>query len=853
MLLAQTGPCAVAFFTPSPDFGGRGRGKGAHGDRGNGDAGQSGQRSDGVEPGTNFRRAVLGYCATMPEDTPTHPSLDESFFRRLVEAAPDGVLVLAEARIVFVNAQAESLFGYRRDELVGQPIEILIPDRHQEAHRRHRAAYVHEPRFRPLGEGWNLTGRRKDGTEFPADIMLASLETAQGQVVQAVIRDLTELRRAEKTLGEALRHQQADLALRASEERHRTLFDVSRDGIVIADLETGAFTHANRAASRMLGYSEEEFATLSVADIHPKEALPRALAEFADVTPALVVDLPCLRKDGTIIYADVNAATVTIEGRTSRVGFFRDVTERKRSEEALRESEGFLRETQRVANLGSYVMNVSTGAWRSSDVLDGLFGIGGTYERSVEGWANLIHPDDRAMMLDYFRDEVLGLGHAFDREYRIIRHDNRLERWVHGLGTVRFDADGRPVSMHGTIQDITARKRAKEERAKLEEQLRHAQKMDAIGNLAGGVAHDFNNLLSVILSYSALLATDLKDSDPIRADVLEIEAAARRGADLTRQLLAFGRRQVVQTQPHDLNDIVQGLEKMLRRLIGEGIDLTVVHTPHLGMAVVDKGQIEQIVVNLVVNARDAMPHGGKLTIEVAHAELDAAYAAQHVGVTPGPHVVLLVSDTGTGMDRATQDKMFEPFFTTKEKGKGTGLGLATVFGMVKQSGGFIWVHSTPGVGTTMKVYFPRAQLTPVRDAVSSVPPVATLRGTETILIVEDEEQVRLLAGAILRRSGYHVLDARSGGDGLLLCEQHVGTIHLMLTDVVMPRMSGRQLAERLKAVRPEMKVLYMSGYTDDSIVHHGVLDSGVAFLQKPLTPEALTRKVREVLDGEATG
>jgi two-component system cell cycle sensor histidine kinase/response regulator CckA len=354
------------------------------------------------------------------------------------------------------------------------------------------------------------------------------------------------------------------------------------------------------------------------------------------------------------------------------------------------------------------------------------------------------------------------------------------------------------------------------------------------------VAHDFNNLLSVVLSYSQMLAEDLKEDDPMRADLEEIRNAGLRAVELTRQLLAFSRQQVLEPKIIDLTAIVGGMEKMLRRLIGEDVELTAFGAPGLGKVLVDPGQIEQVILNLVVN-----PRGGMLTIEMANVVLDEAYASEHVGVTPGTHVMLAVSDTGTGMDAATKARMFEPFFTTKEKGKGTGLGLATVFGIVQQSGGTIWVYSEPGEGTTFKVYFPLAA--GAIRALVAAPDRGSVHGSETILLVEDEEAIRVVTRTILRKHGYTVLEAQNGGDALLLCEQHPSTIHLLLTDVVMPRMSGRQLAERLQPLRPDMKVLYMSGYTDDAVVRHGILEATLAFIQKPITPDGLLRKVREAL------
>ena len=403
------------------------------------------------------------------------------------------------------------------------------------------------------------------------------------------------------------------------------------------------------------------------------------------------------------------------------------------------------------------------------------------------------------------------------------------------------DATGRVAGTLGVLKDIGERRR-------LEEQLRQSQKMEAVGRLAGGIAHDFNNLLTVIAGRAQLILSRLRPEEPIHRDATLVRTTADRAAVLTQQLLTFSRKQVLQPQVLNLNAVVTAMEPMLGRLIGEDIDLAVIPAESLGRVKADPGQIEQVIVNLVVNSRDAMPQGGRLTVETADVELDAAYASRHFSVPPGPYVMLAVSDTGEGMDEQTRSRVFEPFFTTKGPGKGTGLGLATVYGIVKQSGGDIQLYSEPGRGTAFRIYLPRvAQVSAEVDDTTS-PSAAVARGDETVLLVEDEPEVRDLAREILEVSGYTVLQACDPLEAVVMAERHPGPIHLLLTDVIMPRQSGRALVERLRPLRPEMQVLYMSGYTNEAIVRHGVLDPDTLFIQKPFTPHALGHRVRAALD-----
>lgn len=516
------------------------------------------------------------------------------------------------------------------------------------------------------------------------------------------------------------------------------------------------------------------------------------------------------------------------------------IMERDKAEESLRESERSLAEAQRIAHLGNWDLELVKNELRWSDEVFRIFGLKPQeFEGTFEGFLKRVHPDDRGAVGSLYKNSVKDKA-QYDIVYRIVRPDGEV-RYVHDKAeNIKYET-GNTTRVIGTVQDITEQK-------KLEEQLHQSQKMEAIGKLAGGVAHDFNNMLTTIMGYTDIMLMQVDQESPLRGSMEEIKKASERAASLTNQLLAFSRKQMIQPIVLNINRALAEMDKMLRRLIGEDIDLATILEPELWKVKFDPGQMDQVVMNLAVNAKDAMPKGGKLTIETANVDLDEVYAHQHgIELKPGHFVVLAVSDTGVGIDEETQSRIFEPFFTTKEKGKGTGLGLSTVYGIVKQSGGYIWIYSEPDQGTTFKIYLPKTEEEIAFLAEDQMQP-QNLAGSETILLAEDDTSARKLIRSSLQEYGYWVLEAQDGKEALQLIEHHKGPIHMLLTDVVMPGMSGRELAERLQPLQPKMKILYMSGYTDNAIVHHGVLESGMQFIQKPFTPKALVSKVRKVLD-----
>ena len=629
----------------------------------------------------------------------------------VLDASPNAIVAVGtDGRIAYANPQAAETFGWEPEELVGQPVEILLPDHLRERHIGHRDGFRGQATARPMGIGLDLSGRRRDGSEFPVEISLSPVGSGAARLVYATVVDITARKAAER-------------ALAASERRFRTVLEASPNAIVAVD-QTGRIVYTNPRVDETFGYPAGQLIGQPIERLLPERLATRHLAH--------------------------------------RQGFFE-------------------RPTARPMGIGLDL------AGRRRD------------------------------------------GSEFPVEISLSPVDT---------------ADGRLV--FATVADITARKG-------LEGQLLQAQKMESIGRLAGGIAHDFNNMLSAIRGYADLILMDLAAGDPaaldlgdLQASVQAIHSAADRAATLTGQLLAFSRQQVLTPKVIDVRSTVTSIEPMLRRLIGENVRLVLALDPATGRVRADPSQIDQIIVNLVVNARDAMPGGGTVTVETGNTELSEPYAAEHFDVTPGPYVVLAVSDNGIGMDRETKEHIFEPFFTTKEHGKGTGLGLATIYGIVRQSGGHIWLYSEPGLGTAFKLFFPRVHAPAERAGEPEVG--GREQGSGTILLAEDEQAVREFTVRVLYRAGYTVLAAPDAMEALEIADRHRSEIVAVVSDVVMPGMSGTELVQRIRERYPEIGIVLLSGYTAETLDLADILASGARFVGKPFTPDALVRAVGQAIE-----
>ncbi|MCD4699153.1 MAG: PAS domain S-box protein [Phycisphaerae bacterium] len=652
-----------------------------------------------------------------------------------------------------------------------------------------------------------------------------------------------------ETLQDVTDRKQAEELLRENENRLRLIMENAFDGINIVEYDSKTYRRRlvmrNDSYVEMSGRSREE---LMAADdlkrfVRDIECYGQPFHE--QILKGLPVSgMSCwLRPDGRENYYEWTATPLKVGDKYHIIGIDRDITDRKRAEEALRQSGEQYRAIFESATDALLIFDLDGIVVEANPAACAAYGYSHEKIIGLSG-KDIVHPESYHLFGD-FKEQVKTTGHFFTESVNVRKDGSTFNVEIRGTS---FTFKGKPHLM-SLVRDISKRRQAEEEKVKLEAQLRQSVKMEAIGRLAGGIAHDFNNMLAIIQGYADLLLKSMSKDDDHRYDVQSIRTAAKRAAALTRQLLAFGRKQTIQPRVMDLNEVIADTDSMLRRIIGEDIELLTIPGKDIWNVKIDPDQMEeQVILNLAVNAREAMPDGGKLTIETSNVTFDADYERRHAEVTPGDFVMLAVSDTGTGMTEEIMPHIFEPFFTAGGTGKGTGLGLSTVYGIVKQSGGYIWVYSEPGKGTTFKIYLPRVDA-PVENMRREYEPDILPRGTETVMVVEDESSVREIACRILREQGYAVMEAADGREALRAAEGFTGgEIHMLITDVIMPHMNGKELTDRIKTVHPNIKVLYTSGYTDNAIVHHGVLDEGVNFLAKPFPFRQLARTVRRVLD-----
>ncbi len=749
----------------------------------------------------------------------------EEKYRRIFEELQDLYYRTdAKGMIEDVSPSAKSLGGYDREDLIGMPVYKLFKNRSDRL-RLTRAL---------LESGnvtdYELTLLRKNGEEIEASASshLIYDENRRPIGIEGVLRDIT-------------RRKRADEEIRRLKEFNEGIIQNMTEGIVVENAE-GFYTFVNPVAASMLGYSSEELVGKHWTMIVPSDNQPEVQAadERRKHGQSDQYELELERKDGTRVPILVSGSPRSENGEfAGALVVFTDITERRCAEQALRESEERFRHV--AENSEEWIWEVDTNGkyTYASPVVEKVLGYRVDEIVGEKCFYDLFHPEDKEE-----RQEIAFEAFSERRAFRefINRNIHKSGRvvWLSTSGVPILDEKGSLLGYRGADTDITNRKQ-------LEARLRQAAKMEAIGKLAGGIAHDFNNLLTVIRGYSQMMLKRFNSDGPDYEDMLEIKNACERATELTQQLLAFGRKQIVRPKVLDLNAVVSDTERMLRRIVSEDIDFGTQLAPDLWNVKIDPGQIDQILVNIAGNARDAMPDGGRLTIKTANIDIGESNVIEHVEVSRGQYVMLAMGDTGMGMDDETLSRVFEPFFSTKERGKGTGLGLSTVYGIVKQNNGYIWLSSEFGTGTVVTIYLPRE----MEDVESSEPDrthYKSTRGTETVLLVEDDVAVRRLAKRILIKSGYSVLEAAEGEEALRINEQYSERVHLLVTDVIMPGMSGKELADRIISTHPEIKVIFISGYTDDVLTRRGVLGPGTDLIHKPFSPEALLEKVREVLE-----
>lgn len=750
----------------------------------------------------------------------------EERFRLISTSAKDAIIMMDERGLVnFWNPASEKIFGYSEQEMLGKPLhDIIAPEPYLSQYKSAADDFRKHGIGNAVGNTMEVEARHKDGTPVPVELSLArmNLEGKWGAV--GVIRDISERKKAET-------------ALRESETRYRTLFEQSQDAIYI--LYNERFMRINQRFSDLFGYQPEEvynpefnFMQL-VADESRGliEERLRRLQNGENLEP--VYEFIAKNKNGQRVFCEVSASYVNYENGVATQGIIRDISARKAAEEEI------LKLSQAVEQ--SPVSVMLTDLDGNIEYVNQQFVKNSGYQREEAIGQNPRFLKSGETTQEEYKVlwDTIKSGKTWTGEFHNIKKNGELF-WEETIIAPIFNSEGQATHFLALRQDVTQQK-------VLEEQFRQAQKMEAVGHLAGGIAHDFNNLLTVINGFSELLISRIDETSPMREDLLQIKQAGHRAGALTRQLLAFSRKQILRPEILDANALISNMEKMLGRLITESIKMNTSYAPNLKRIKMDPGQLEQVVMNLVVNARDAMPEGGTLTIETENIYLDEKYSLHHKDTPSGWYIIINISDTGVGMDADIKKHIFEPFFTTKEKGRGTGLGLSTVYGIIKQSGGNIIVDSEPGNGTTFKIYLPaldqtQPQLTEPTDT------QLNLKGDETIFVVEDEDAVRALVCRTLSSYGYNIKESANPAEALERLKSSDLKIDLLLTDMIMPNLSGKQLAEKALKQRPKLKILYMSGYTDEVIIHQGIQGKRTSFIHKPFTNNELLRQIRQILD-----
>jgi len=639
-----------------------------------------------------------------------------------------------------------------------------------------------------------------------------------------------------------------EATLRENEERYRALFHQSSDGIFLLSSD-GKVLDVNESIARMHGYRAEEMSGMSVQEIDTSQTAQLAPERMRRLLAGetLIFEVEHYHRDGHVFPLEVSARRVSFGGESCIQCLHRDITKRKRAEEELKESEERLIEAQKVAHLGYYALDVATGVWTSSKILDDVFGIGDDYLRTIEGWSLLVHPEDRQSMLDYFRNDVLGKKNPFDREYRIVRASDQCVRWVNGLGKVERDSMDRPIKMIGTIQDVTERKQAENEKRKLEQQVQQAQKLESLGVLAGGIAHDFNNILMAVLGHAELALDEISPMSPARGNLTDIVTAARRAADLCRQMLAYAGKASIALERVELRDLVEEMAHLLKTATSKKAILNLNLERGLPPIEGDPSQIRQIVLNLIINASEAIgDRSGVITVSVGATRRDEEYLRKtelHEALAPGLYVHLEVTDTGGGMDAETRSRIFEPFFSTKFTGRG--LGLAAALGIVRAHKGALKVYSEQGKGTTFKILFPALEDAGEGARTNESSSLAGWRGKGTILLVDDEESLTALGARMLEHLGFGVLTAADGLQAVDRYRERGKEIDLVLMDLTMPHMDGAMAFGELRRLNPDVRVILASGYSHKDVASRFAGKGLDGVLQKPYT----LAKLRELLAG----